>query len=519
MGPAGAAKELAKPENTRYLKGERLPVRKAEWRRAAPDCEGLGTIAGDSKSYRAQSSTRAPRTPPQTDRRNSLNALNFLSLGRSPGVGLALRLPEIRPDRPPGHENAAHGRPGAAQVSALASGSGHRRRDPAAAARSARPHAPSRRRPRPTGPSCGHGGRKLVPDPVLRSVAPSRPSSPCLASRRLRNGACFLFRWDRGAARPDGTSNGAHWKNISALAAEGTAAGKARGRVSVHASPHWRPGAATRRRPRHSGASSHRGLTCALEHSESLKLTVHAADRCCRVVYLPAIDSPAGLIMPIAATSMLDRHPMARTASPCHGSLPFARKGLGPALTQPPARSSLFRRLRSRPSEPERAGRFGSGASRCRCNGSRRVFAVDRTLTIVRAHRGYRHTSNGIPLHCPAPPTGTVRWNGHAATRPCVRHSPMVVPQTASASLSRKRAGGSCAQANGSAICACGSKTILLTRSVLLEHAAVSSADRTVAMFPIDPVGADRPDIRTGPGSLTLASVRRPAGGSGHQAT
>ena len=51
-------KGTCETRNHRVFQGERLSVAKTEARRGAPERAGLGTIAGDSKSYRAQTRTR-----------------------------------------------------------------------------------------------------------------------------------------------------------------------------------------------------------------------------------------------------------------------------------------------------------------------------------------------------------------------------------------------------------------------------------------------------------------------------
>ena len=93
---------------------------------------------------------------------------------------------------------------------------GSRRRDPAAGVpRSGAQPAPCRRSCRRT-VTGGRGGRKPVPDPVPRSVARSSPGSPrgpCAPPRKRKR---YRLRWERGSALPDGTSNGAHWENLSA---------------------------------------------------------------------------------------------------------------------------------------------------------------------------------------------------------------------------------------------------------------------------------------------------------------
>ena len=79
-----------------------------------PDNAVLGTIAVDSKSYRAQTRSGAPRSPPPADRRTSPNIPALSPFGRPLRGGSALRAPDTGPNPPPEHDNAAHGRPGAA---------------------------------------------------------------------------------------------------------------------------------------------------------------------------------------------------------------------------------------------------------------------------------------------------------------------------------------------------------------------------------------------------------------------
>ena len=114
---------------------------------------------------------------------------------------------------------------------------GSRRRDPAAGVpRSGAQPAPCRRSCRRT-VTGGRGGRKPVPDPVPRSVARSSPGSPrgpCAPPRKRKR---YRLRWERGSALPDGTSNGAHWENLSA---SGTAKARFRGPVSLVGTPRLR---------------------------------------------------------------------------------------------------------------------------------------------------------------------------------------------------------------------------------------------------------------------------------------
>ena len=52
--PGRCGKELAKPEKTGYFKGGPLSILKVDVRRVTLEYAVLGTIAGDSESYRAQ---------------------------------------------------------------------------------------------------------------------------------------------------------------------------------------------------------------------------------------------------------------------------------------------------------------------------------------------------------------------------------------------------------------------------------------------------------------------------------
>ena len=112
--PAGAAKELANPGNARYIKGERLAAWKAGRRSAEPGCAGLGTIVGDTKSYRGtiRAIGRAwPRAAPvalsRIDSGRSVRKTSARrSRARAPGTD------RCAPKRSSGAASAARFRPG-----------------------------------------------------------------------------------------------------------------------------------------------------------------------------------------------------------------------------------------------------------------------------------------------------------------------------------------------------------------------------------------------------------------------